>query len=134
VVAPSTRNHLDKRVLRRAWTVNRLVGSLRFPEAFHLARVCARIKSCKPSPTNHPFVSSAGDGTVNGHPESLAVERNGTRIFTNIPDKKEIVVGDLGNYHVLARGAFRDDASTGAELLSYQLLSRRPDGSTIRLE
>jgi hypothetical protein len=42
---------------------------------------------------------------TDGHPESLAVERNGTRVFTNVPDKKEIVVGDLGNYNVLAHWA-----------------------------
>jgi hypothetical protein len=43
-----------------------------------------------------------GQIQTDGHPESLAVEKNGTRVFTNVPDKKEIVVGDLGNYSVLA--------------------------------
>src|SRR6516225_6133928 len=42
---------------------------------------------------------------TDGHPESLAVEKNGTRVFTNVPDKKEIVVGDLENYSVLAHWA-----------------------------
>jgi DNA-binding beta-propeller fold protein YncE len=43
-----------------------------------------------------------GQIPTDGHPESLAVEKNGTRVFTNVPDKKEIVVGDLTNYKVLA--------------------------------
>jgi hypothetical protein len=43
-----------------------------------------------------------GQIQTDGHPESLAVEKNGTRVFTNVPDRKEIVVGDLGNYQVLA--------------------------------
>lgn len=46
-----------------------------------------------------------GQIPTDGHPESLAVEKNGTRVFTNVPDKKEIVVGDLGNYNVLAHWA-----------------------------
>ncbi len=43
-----------------------------------------------------------GQIPTDGHPESLAVEKNGTRVFTNVPDKKEIVVGDLVDYKVLA--------------------------------
>jgi hypothetical protein len=46
-----------------------------------------------------------GEIPTDGHPESLALEKNGTRVFTNVPDKKEIVVGDLGSYDVLARWA-----------------------------
>jgi DNA-binding beta-propeller fold protein YncE len=46
-----------------------------------------------------------GQIPTDGHPESLAVEKNGTRVFTNVPDKKEIVVGDLTNYSVLAHWA-----------------------------
>ncbi len=46
-----------------------------------------------------------GQIQTDGHPESLAVEKNGTRVFTNVPDKKEIVVGDLGSYTVLAHWA-----------------------------
>jgi WD40 repeat protein len=46
-----------------------------------------------------------GQIPTDGHPESLAVEASGTRVFTNVPDKKEIVVGDLGNYGVLAHWA-----------------------------
>jgi WD40 repeat protein len=46
-----------------------------------------------------------GQIQTDGHPESLAVEKNGTRVFTNVPDKKEIVVGDLNNYNVLAHWA-----------------------------
>jgi DNA-binding beta-propeller fold protein YncE len=46
-----------------------------------------------------------GQIPTDGHPESLAVEKSGTRVFTNVPDKKEIVVGDLTNYSVLAHWA-----------------------------
>ena len=46
-----------------------------------------------------------GQIPTDGHPESLAVEKNGTRVFTNVPDKKEIVVGDLVDYNVLAHWA-----------------------------
>jgi hypothetical protein len=46
-----------------------------------------------------------GQIQTDGHPESLAVEKNGKRVFTNVPDKKEIVVGDLVNYNVLAHWA-----------------------------
>ncbi len=46
-----------------------------------------------------------GQIPTDGHPESLAVEKNGTRVFTNVPDKKEIVVGDLTTYSVLAHWA-----------------------------
>jgi len=46
-----------------------------------------------------------GQISTDGHPESLAVEKNGTRVFTNVPDKKEVVVGDLVNYNVLAHWA-----------------------------
>jgi DNA-binding beta-propeller fold protein YncE len=46
-----------------------------------------------------------GQIPTDGHPESLAVEKNGMRVFTNVPDKKEIVVGDLTNYTVLAHWA-----------------------------
>jgi DNA-binding beta-propeller fold protein YncE len=46
-----------------------------------------------------------GQIPTDGHPESLAVEKNGMRVFTNVPDKKEIVVGDLASYDVLAHWA-----------------------------
>jgi DNA-binding beta-propeller fold protein YncE len=43
-----------------------------------------------------------GQIPTDGHPESLAVVKSGARVFTNVPDKKEIVVGDLATYKVLA--------------------------------
>ena len=46
-----------------------------------------------------------GQIPTDGHPESLAVEKSGARVFTNVPDKKEIVVGDLATYKVLAHWA-----------------------------
>jgi DNA-binding beta-propeller fold protein YncE len=46
-----------------------------------------------------------GQIPTDGHPESLAVEKSGARVFTNVPDKREIVVGDLATYNVLAHWA-----------------------------
>jgi DNA-binding beta-propeller fold protein YncE len=46
-----------------------------------------------------------GQIPTDGHPESIAVEKSGARVFTNVPDKKEIVVGDLATYKVLAHWA-----------------------------
>jgi DNA-binding beta-propeller fold protein YncE len=53
-----------------------------------------------------------GQIPTDGHPESLAVEKNGTRVFTNVPDKKEVVVDDLGNYKVVNRALRRENDPT----------------------
>jgi len=36
-----------------------------------------------------------GEIAVDAHPESFQLEKNGTRVFVNVPDKKEIQVADL---------------------------------------
>jgi DNA-binding beta-propeller fold protein YncE len=40
---------------------------------------------------------------VDAHPESFQLEKIGTRVFVNVPDKKEIEVADLAKGNVLAR-------------------------------
>jgi DNA-binding beta-propeller fold protein YncE len=42
---------------------------------------------------------------TDGHPESFQLERSGTRVFVNVPDKKEILVADLASNRVLAHWA-----------------------------
>jgi hypothetical protein len=46
-----------------------------------------------------------GEIATDGHPESFQLETNGTRIFVNVPDKKEILVADLAGNNVLAHWA-----------------------------
>jgi hypothetical protein len=45
------------------------------------------------------FVDSSGkqngEIVVDAHPESFQLERNGTRVFINVPDKKEVQVADV---------------------------------------
>ncbi len=45
----------------------------------------------------------AGEIVVDAHPESFQLEKNGTRVFVNIPDKKEIQVADVAKGTILAR-------------------------------
>ena len=44
-----------------------------------------------------------GDVIVDAHPESFQLEKSGTRLFVNVPDKQEIEVIDLVKRSVLAR-------------------------------
>ena len=44
-----------------------------------------------------------GEIVVDAHPESFQLEKNGTRVFVNVPDKKEIEVADVVKKTVLAR-------------------------------
>jgi hypothetical protein len=44
-----------------------------------------------------------GEIVVDAHPESFQLEKNGTRIFVNVPDKSEIQVVDLAQKTTLAR-------------------------------
>jgi hypothetical protein len=46
--------------------------------------------------------TKAGEITVGGHPESFQLERAGTRVFVNVPDRKEITVADAVNRSTLA--------------------------------
>jgi|SRR6185437_2144584 len=53
------------------------------------------------------FIDSSGQKTgdvvIDAHPESFQLERAGSRIFVNVPDKKEIEVIDAVNRSILAR-------------------------------
>jgi DNA-binding beta-propeller fold protein YncE len=44
-----------------------------------------------------------GDIVIDAHPESFQLEKSGTRLFVNVPDKKEIEVIDAAKHTVLAR-------------------------------
>jgi DNA-binding beta-propeller fold protein YncE len=44
-----------------------------------------------------------GEIAMDAHPESFQLERNGTRVFVNVPDKKEIQVADLEKNTIVAR-------------------------------
>ena len=53
------------------------------------------------------FIDSNGEKTgeivVDAHPESFQLEKQGTRLFVNVPDKKEIEVIDIVKRAILAR-------------------------------
>jgi DNA-binding beta-propeller fold protein YncE len=44
-----------------------------------------------------------GEIPLDGHPESFQLEKTGTRVFVNVPDKKEIQVADLAKGTLLDR-------------------------------
>jgi DNA-binding beta-propeller fold protein YncE len=44
-----------------------------------------------------------GDIVIDAHPESFQLEEAGTRLFVNVPEKKEIEVIDLAKHTVVAR-------------------------------
>src|SRR5713226_4339462 len=46
---------------------------------------------------------TTGDIVIDAHPESFRLEEKGTRLFVNVPDKKEIEVIDVVKRTVLAR-------------------------------
>jgi DNA-binding beta-propeller fold protein YncE len=53
------------------------------------------------------FLDDAGKKTgeiaLDAHPESFQIEKNGTRVFVNVPDHREIEVADVVRRTVLAR-------------------------------
>jgi DNA-binding beta-propeller fold protein YncE len=53
------------------------------------------------------FLDSKGNKTgeiaLDAHPESFQLEKTGTRVFVNVPDKKEIQVADLVKNSLLAK-------------------------------
>lgn len=53
------------------------------------------------------YIASNGDHEallpVDAHPEAFEIEKNGTRVFVNVPDHREIEVGDLAKHQVIAR-------------------------------
>jgi len=46
---------------------------------------------------------SAATIKLAGHPESFQLEKQGSRVFVNVPDSKEIVVADAAKHEVLAK-------------------------------
>src|SRR5262245_19406748 len=44
-----------------------------------------------------------GEIPLHGHPESFQLEKGGTRVFVNVPSKREIQVADLANNAVMAK-------------------------------
>lgn len=44
-----------------------------------------------------------GEIPLDAHPESFQIEKSGTRVFVNVPDKKELEVVDLGKNGVVAK-------------------------------
>jgi DNA-binding beta-propeller fold protein YncE len=53
-----------------------------------------------------------GQIATDAHPESFQLERSGTRVFINVPDKKEILVADLMSNSVLAHWALTASTCT----------------------
>ena len=53
------------------------------------------------------FINSSGKKTgeivIDAHPESFQLEKSGSRIFVNVPEKKEIEVVDASKHSVLTR-------------------------------
>jgi hypothetical protein len=50
-----------------------------------------------------PNGKKTGDIVIDAHPESFQLEKSGSRIFVNVPEKKEIEVIDAANRTVLTR-------------------------------
>lgn len=50
-----------------------------------------------------PDGTEVGGIPVDAHPESFQLEKSGTRVFVNVPDRKEIEVADVTKRAVLAR-------------------------------
>ncbi|HET7206322.1 MAG TPA: hypothetical protein VFI95_07050 [Terriglobales bacterium] len=50
-----------------------------------------------------PRGKKTGDVVIDAHPESFQLERSGSRIFVNVPEKKEIEVIDGVKHSVIAR-------------------------------
>ena len=50
-----------------------------------------------------PNGKKAGDVVIDAHPESFQFEKSGSRIFVNVPEKKEIEVIDAAKRSVVAR-------------------------------
>jgi len=50
----------------------------------------------------------AGEIAIDAHPESFQLEKSGTRVFVNVPDRKEIQVADLAKNAVVAHWPVAD--------------------------
>ena len=52
--------------------------------------------------------NAAGEIVTDSHPESFQLEKNGTRLFVNVPDKKEVEVADMTTRTVTDRWPIAD--------------------------
>src|SRR5712692_3813091 len=101
-------------------TTFQLLGSVKFPDDADNIRYDARSKSVivgyagakelrkrNEGTGGLGFIDSSGKQTgdivIDAHPESFRLEEAGTRLFVNVPDKKEIEVIDAVKRTVLAR-------------------------------
>ena len=101
-------------------TTFQLLGSVKFPDDADNIRYDARSKSVivgyagakqlrkrEEGTGGLGFLDAngkrTGDVVIDAHPESFRLEEKGTRIFVNVPDKKEIEVIDAVKRTVLAR-------------------------------
>jgi DNA-binding beta-propeller fold protein YncE len=101
-------------------TTFQLVGTVRFPDDADNIRYDARSKSVivgyagakelrkrDEGTGGLGFIDSTGkvtrDIVIDAHPESFRLEEKGTRIFVNVPDKKEIEVVNAEKGAILAR-------------------------------
>ncbi len=50
-----------------------------------------------------PDGKQTGEIALDAHPESFQLEKSGTRVFVNVPDRKEVEVADLVKRSVIAR-------------------------------
>src|SRR5262249_24487284 len=50
-----------------------------------------------------PSGKKIGEIALDAHPESFQLEKTGTRVFVNVPDKKEIQVADLAKNALIAK-------------------------------
>jgi DNA-binding beta-propeller fold protein YncE len=60
------------------------------------------------------FLDSTGKETgeipMDGHPESFQLEKQGSRLFLNVPSKQEVEVADLSEDAVVARWRFKSES------------------------
>jgi DNA-binding beta-propeller fold protein YncE len=101
-------------------TTFRLVGAVKFPVDADNIRYDARSKSIivgyagakalrnrEEGTGGLGFIDSGGTKTgeviIDAHPESFQLEKTGTRLFVNVPDKGEIEVIDVVSRKVVAR-------------------------------
>jgi hypothetical protein len=98
-----------------------LVGSMKFPDDADNIRYDARSKSVIVGYAGAKELRKRVEGTgglgfidtttgkktrdivIDAHPESFRLEERGTRLFVNVPDKKEIEVVDLEKGTILAK-------------------------------
>ena len=101
-------------------TTFRLLGAVKFPDDADNIRYDARNKSIivgyagakalrnrEEGTGGLGFIDSGGKKTgevvIDAHPESFRLEKTGTRLFVNVPDKEEIEVIDVVSRKVVAR-------------------------------